>query len=206
MKILVYLLTLILFCGHAADLQQLSKDGKWKELRTESEKILESGADSKRAAEAWSSLVIALEGLGEQAAYDPAFEKYVEKKYGKDPIFLANANLTPAVSFGFIRDNKFFRGYNRGDGGRHVQTDDRDRVQRLRLYAAALPDALALKDKQTRQDFFSKFIRILLADRNGNQSFKLQTKTDLTTLPDYQEEYIWSSSRPPVREDGTPVF
>ncbi|MBR2434058.1 MAG: hypothetical protein IKB22_01160, partial [Lentisphaeria bacterium] len=66
MKILVYLLTLtVLFCGHAADLQQLSNDGKWKELRTESEKILESGTDSKRAAEAWSSLVIALERLGE---------------------------------------------------------------------------------------------------------------------------------------------
>lgn len=209
MKILVYLLTLtVLFCGHAADLQQLSNDGKWKELRTESEKILESGADSKRAAEAWNFLVIALERLGEQAAYDPAFEKYVEKKYGKAPLFLANANLTPAVSFGYIRDNKFFRGYNRGDGGHHVQTDERDRVQRLRLYAAALSDALALKDKQTRQDFFSKFIRILLTNRDGNQSqsFKLQTKTDLTTLPDYREAGVWSSSRPPVREDGTPVF
>ncbi|MEI8197546.1 MAG: MG2 domain-containing protein, partial [Phycisphaerae bacterium] len=73
-------------------------------------------------------------------------------------------------------------------------------------------------DKPSAAQFYFNFSQMLLNGSNGPQAWKLQTLSDLTTLPDYEEGYGyygWRGGRggwggsgrgAPVDEKGNPVF
>ena len=67
--------------------------------------------------------------------------------------------------------------------------------------------------RQTRRkdavaDFWMALARMLLNNRGGDEAWRLQTLTDLQTLPDYDRGWNWNpgSRGAPVDADGSPIF
>jgi alpha-2-macroglobulin len=112
--------------------------------------------------------------------------------------------------YGTIVAGKFYRGPHRGGTARWVNAMDRDRLRGLQLMTEALPHA----QKDDNHDLVSQFL-LSLADmlqdyRGRREAWRLQYKTDLTTLPDYEDGWgYYFGGQPqgaPVDEAGNPVF
>ncbi len=111
--------------------------------------------------------------------------------------------------FGFIIAGKFHRGEDRGDIGGAVNAVQRDWVRALQLMRQVMPDADKDPDIAARSAFYTDLAAMVL-EYNGEETWKLQTLTDLSKLPAY-EKFEWRpewlpSSGAPVNEDGSPVF
>lgn len=98
--------------------------------------------------------------------------------------------------YGFIVAGKFYRGNKHGNDGKQVNSLERDRVRALQLMSQGLGilDAAPLAkvadaDKKAAAQFYFDFSQMLLQGYNGQEAWKLQTLSDLTTLPDYEEGY-----------------
>jgi uncharacterized protein YfaS (alpha-2-macroglobulin family) len=110
---------------------------------------------------------------------------------------------------GAIVAGKFYRGPHRGGDGRVVNTLDRDRVRALQLLVQALPAARKDNDHRRVADYL--FSQAGIWGRQGApDSWRLQAKTDLGTLPDYEDgwgyDYGGQTRGAPVDENGRPVF
>ncbi len=140
---------------------------------------------------------------------DQLIERAVEVHAGNWRLLWAAAKLYSGLPHqGFIIGGEFRRGPHRG-GGQMVTCTERDRVRALQLMQQAIP--LALKDEAGRREaggFFLDLARMLLGNRGYREAWRLQSLTDLNTLPDYQPG--WSPYRSPqgapVDEQGNPVF
>ncbi|MCX7049435.1 MAG: MG2 domain-containing protein [Candidatus Sumerlaeota bacterium] len=118
---------------------------------------------------------------------------------------------------GFIIAGEFQRGQHRG-GGRPANAFERDRIRGLQLMLQGMPLAIeAAKKEAARSEasqFFEEFARDFLMGRFGQtDSWRLQSLTDIATLPDYEEGnyYNWyyrgSETRgAPVDANGDPIF
>ena len=109
---------------------------------------------------------------------------------------------------GFLVAGKFQRGPHRG-GGQWASALARDRVRALQLMTQAIPLARQEKDRSDRAaSFFLDLARMLLSGQGGNEAWRLQSLTDLTTLPDYEPG--WGYHQPtrgaPVDAQGNPVY
>ncbi|HBF33949.1 TPA: hypothetical protein DDW35_05245, partial [Candidatus Sumerlaeota bacterium] len=113
---------------------------------------------------------------------------------------------------GVLVEGKFERGSHRGQD-KYANAVDRDRVRALQLYVQAMK--AAEKTKATKDDGLSDLYKemelALQMGRSGqNNSWELQTLSDLTTLPDYEEGYHYGrgggTQGAPVNEKGNPVF
>ena len=115
---------------------------------------------------------------------------------------------------GFIVAGKFSRGPHRGGDGRPVNTLDRDRVRALQLMVQALPGARKDNDHAKVAGYLRAMAQMWMTGRFGQaESWRLQAKTDLSVLPDYEEGwgYYWGgrggqTQGAPVDEQGNPVF
>ena len=116
---------------------------------------------------------------------------------------------------GVIVAGKFYRGPHRGGDGRWVNSAVRDRVRALQLMAQALPNARKDDDHGKVSNFLLALADMLLNNRGFQESWRLQYKTDLGVLPDYEEGWGWGWRRgfgggqvqgAPVDADGKPVF
>ena len=87
---------------------------------------------------------------------------------------------------GFIIAGKFYRGGHRG-GGRYVGTMERDRVRALQLMQQALVLTAKETDKPALSQFHLHFANLLLSGAGYHEPWRLQTLTDLTQLPDYED-------------------
>ncbi|MDR0521618.1 MAG: hypothetical protein LBH00_07170, partial [Planctomycetaceae bacterium] len=119
--------------------------------------------------------------------------------------------------FGCMIDGQFLRGNHRN--GKWVDCFERDRVQTLKILAEALPLVQKEADgKQPKTDtgqFFLFFARSLKDGRNHAAAWSLQTLTDLTKLPDYDENGRYygrfggrgqSGTGAPTDKEGNPVY
>ncbi|MEZ5942823.1 MAG: MG2 domain-containing protein [Planctomycetaceae bacterium] len=118
--------------------------------------------------------------------------------------------LNMANHNGFRVAGEFQRGQQRG-GGEFVQSVERDRVQALQWMVKANELNQGQFTGQDLANFWSIYKNILIANRYGGNAWRLQTLTDLTTLPDYEEGYGYgwrhqSSLGAPVDEEGNPVL
>lgn len=163
-----------------------------------------TGTTEKQNAENLVSALRRLSLMNEPKEFDFLLE-LVRAKYAESvPVVLAlydKAGVIP--SYGYRIGESFTRGYNRGGYGVYLDCAERDRVRLLRLFDRLYrgnPDALPA-------EFYAKFAALWFTGRNDCNSWKLQQKTDLGSLPDY-EETRWSPSRswPPVGKNGLPVF
>jgi uncharacterized protein YfaS (alpha-2-macroglobulin family) len=109
---------------------------------------------------------------------------------------------------GYIVAGKFYRGGHRG-GGRYVGSFQRDRVRALQLMQQALALTQQEKDKAALAKFHLHFADLLLRGAGYYEAWRLQYLTDLSQLPDYEEDYSWyrgDQRGAPVDADGNPIF
>lgn len=185
--------------------QKLFEQGNYKESGDLARKTLDalpSNDPQKAVGDLWNYLVQSLVANNRVEEYDEAFE-FATKKFSYNLYFLCE--LTPVESYGYMIDGKFKRGSNRGNAGQWTSCEQRDRVQIYRLMAAAIP-AAGNVDKELAIRFYLRLASLTIQDKFAERSWQLQSLTDLTKLPDYNDEPNYSSSRPPVHEDGSPVF
>ena len=112
---------------------------------------------------------------------------------------------------GFVIDNKFERGQWRGQG-RHVQTVLKDRVRSLQLLEAALKSRPDDTRDMMRYHILRQLRQVLSTGSYGmqhpSQVWSLQQLSDLTQIPDYDEQsgLDGPTSGLPVDADGNPIF
>ncbi len=155
----------------------------------------------------------ALMNLGQVNEYDALIEKAIEV-HAKNPRLLwaaAQNYYHNGYAYGTIIAGTFERGPHRGGTGRFVYCMDRDRVRSLQLMRDSLALFPADLDKPTLAAFHLQFAQMILQHHGGDNSWRLQSLTDLSTLPDYieQEHYYGrhhSGQGAPVSADGSPVF
>jgi len=141
-----------------------------------------------------------------------AFREDVIKRHGKNWRLLHTAAQTymNVVHHGYRVAGEFQRGNKRG-GGEFISAFDRDRVRALQLMQRAF-DLVADKEVEEEYEkhrFLLDFARYLLHGRGGQESWRLQYLSDLSTLPDYEAGggyYGGSQKGAPVDENGNPIF
>ena len=87
---------------------------------------------------------------------------------------------TPA----YIIAGEFRRGRHRG-GGRYVNVFQRDRIRALQLMTQAMARAEGEQSTRALSDFCLEFANMF----KRTQAWRFQYRSDLSTLPDYGEEY-----------------
>ncbi|HEY1083560.1 MAG TPA: MG2 domain-containing protein [Prosthecobacter sp.] len=202
-------------------IRALSKQGNHREAADLGKKAL-AGPDAAVSGDMLSATIQALFNLN---AY-PEQEEVIEaaaKAHPKHAGLLAQAasSYSTLIHGGMVIDGKFERGHpqwHRGGGaGSYANTQLRDRVRALQLNQAAwqaLPkgaDAGAdTSPPMLKANILGQFISYLQqGGRYGQlQAWSLQHLTDLSTLPDYDEQSGLDSpaSGYPVNEKGEPVF
>ena len=164
------------------------------------------GADLDRA-------VQCLERLNRTAEIDELLEAAVKAQQGdaRRWWFLAEVarSYTQIPKQGFIVAGKFYRGPYRGGAGRYVNTTARDRVRALQLMVKALPNARKDDDHAKVAGFLLNLADMFMNTRGYQESWRLQYKTDLSVLPDYEEGWGYYGGQvqgAPVDADGRPIF
>jgi hypothetical protein len=157
----------------------------------------------------------ALMSLGRMEEMDEFREKAVEA-HGADWKFLQTAaqSYRDYQHYGSIVSGKFLRGNNRNRDGKWVSSLDRDRVRALQLYRQAVASLPA--DGGNRAEaatLYYDFAQTLMLGNQGSSAWRLQTLTDLSKLPDYEETdspYAWrgygEARGAPVDAAGQPVY
>jgi len=110
---------------------------------------------------------------------------------------------------GFIVAGKFERGPRRGaQGGQMVNSWERDRIRALQLMVQALPKARQDDNHGEVGRYLLSLGEILLNNRGWSEAWRLQYKSDLAVLPDYDPGwgYYHETSGAPVDEQGNPVY
>lgn len=130
-----------------------------------------------------------LEGLAERFAASPDVLNQIASEY------------QDLEHYGYQVAGEFQRGDHRG-GGLFVNSAERDRVRCLQLLmqAAGLGAGEGADHRLLAET--------LIGSRMGRAAWRLQAKTDLTTLPDYEQGW-WNeggANGAPVDADGNPVF
>ncbi|MFO7900784.1 MAG: MG2 domain-containing protein, partial [Planctomycetota bacterium] len=114
-------------------------------------------------------------------------------------------------SWGYRIAGEYHRGRHRG-GGKVVNSMARDRVRAMQLMTAAMKEAKDEKNTKAVAQFHLDFARMIRVYRGYSQAWRLQYKTDLDELPDYDDGrgyYYYYHNRnkgAPVGPDGEPVY
>lgn len=161
-----------------------------------------------------AALFHAAESLRQLSAFDEG-EGAIEKAAADFPrdwrvLHQAGRSLHDLPHYGMVIDGKFQRGQRRNRGEwKTVQLRDRVRMLQLLHRARQLVEADAGASADDRANGIDWLV-IALADRSGGfaSAWKLQMLTDLSKLPDYddQEGADEPASGYPVDEKGEPVF
>jgi uncharacterized protein YfaS (alpha-2-macroglobulin family) len=195
----------------------LFKDGNFAEAYDAYRKLaLGQEADPGRISHALERGVACLNRLNRTKETDAFLEATVDRHPEAWPVLRTASRLYlhDLPHQGFVIAGAFERGGHRG-GGRMVGSFDRDRVRALQLLDRAL--ALAEERQAKPAEVASlclDYAQTLLQDRHGDSAWRLQALTDLTQLPDYEEDYVpWGwrhggegARGAPANADGSPVF
>jgi len=203
---------------------KLREDANWaeafeiyRELLTGGQRI---GAEQARADDI-SHAFQCLQQLGRWGEFDELMNTAVAVDGSNWRLLKAIAQAYRNVPHqGWVSGEDIFSRDQRNQSGRYVSVAERDRVRALQLFEKGLPlvQAEAGADQNTRKarvDFFRAFAAELKAH---HQTWRLQSLTDLSELPDFEEAnqyggfrgrgYGYGSSQrgAPVDADGKPVF
>ena len=192
--------------------RKLQKDGNFKEAYVLYEALCHDPAwTGHQAGETLQQALQCLRRLNQVHASDALLEKTIDT-HAEDWRLLADAARAyrRLERQGYIIAGAFSRGHHRG-GGRGVNSAERDRTRALQLYNKALK--LARQDSSAETAIGSlclNFADALKGGRSPQESWRLQTLTDLSELPDYDDGfyhgYGHDARRAPVDPDGNPVF
>ena len=172
---------------------------------------VDSKDDPARVSEDFNLAVQSLQRLGRHDELDEFRETVIAAHAGNWRLqWTAAISLQGDSDHGFIVAGKFYRGGRRGNDGRYANSIERDRVRMLQLMRAAEKLTGDEPRKNEVADFYLSFGSMLQDNRYGNGAWRLQSLTDLSKLPDYEEgyrHYYGQETRgAPVDEKGNPVF
>ncbi|MSR58152.1 MAG: alpha-2-macroglobulin [Planctomycetaceae bacterium] len=193
--------------------EQSFKAGNFKEAYEGFRALaLDPKADRKKVGSDLAWAINALQQLGRVDEIDEFREAVIDVH--KANWWLLQAAATTYINSdhqGFIVAGKFYRGGRRGGGGNYVNTLQRDRVRALQLMQQALPLARADDDKPAVAEFHVQFANAILSGAGHAEAWRLQTLTDLSQLPDYEEGRMWwrgnsGTQGAPVDALGQPVL
>lgn len=189
--------------------EALIKEGNHREAADLGKKTLLTPQGTARLLDLTTQALGNLQAYAEQ---EEVIEEAVKTHSEKWQMLLqAGINFRGLQRSGIILDGKFVRGHpqwGRG-GGTYVQTQLRDRVRTLQLFEAAwkaLPGDAADADKTT---VLGNLSSALSQSQYGTRAaWALQHLTDITTLPDYDDQSGLDSpaSGYPVDAEGNPIY
>ena len=189
--------------------EQLFRDGNFQEayvgLR---QRCLDPKTDSVEIVNDLQLAVQSLQQLGRINETDELVEGTITAHRENWRLLVAAAQQYQALTpYGFVIAGEFERGPHRG-GGKQVFAAERDRVRSLQIMVEAM--ALAEEDGSDTEvaQFYLTFANMLLHSQNGSRAWQLQSLTDLSELPDYEEGHYYRNDAggAPVDADGNPVF
>lgn len=184
------------------------KDGNFKSAYAGFEKLLmDPASDSMQVCNDLHYAINCLNRLGRTSEFDELIEAAIEVR-PENWRFLRSASQSyrSINHSGFVVDGKFERGNNRRRG-RFSNSYERDRVRSLQL----LDKARELCEDESaaeRGQLLYEYASAIQSGLGSLNSWRLQIKTDLSQLPDLEENY-WRGYRnegAPVDADGNPVF
>jgi alpha-2-macroglobulin len=191
------------------------QDGNWNDAYQTYRRLSLSEENAGQSlAEDFTKAVQCLNNLQRQHEVDDLRDEVVELHADDWRLLVAAAqSYRNGPNYGFVVGGEFRRGDQRG-GGQYVLSQERDRVQALRLLDQArklLPEADVTAAQQA--EFFDTQASFVLWLRDGHEAWRLQDLTDLSELPDYEEGnrfFGWrggsTDQGAPVDEEGNPVY
>ncbi|HRJ07156.1 MAG TPA: MG2 domain-containing protein [Prosthecobacter sp.] len=192
-----------------AKIRDLAAQNNHREAADLGKQVLASTQDAGLAAEVLDLTFESLSSLGAHVEQ----EKVIEDAAARFPqswrvLLNAGIRVLRLPSYGEVLDGEYRRGGYRG-GGRHVQSQIRDRTRALQLLEAAWKALPADATSPVRLDVLHGLESALRHGRNYfHQAWSLQVLTDLSELPDYDDQSGLDSSIGgyPVDAEGHPVF
>lgn len=190
---------------------KLRKAGNHREAVDEAKKLLAPALQASSALRA-DALALARQSLSVLNEWDE-FDTLLEdaaRDFAKDAVVLAACASERLIMphHGFIIDGKFTRDSRRG-GGRWVRVQLRDRVRALQWLEAARAGLGAETPAEARRRCLEVHERAVMDGLHGVASaWKFQILTDLTKIPDYDEQEGGDGFARgfPVDAKGDPVF
>jgi uncharacterized protein YfaS (alpha-2-macroglobulin family) len=151
--------------------------------------------------------VICLNNLGRTTELDPFLEDLITKNDKNWRVLYGAAqSYHSAQHQGMLIGGKFSRS-NYGEHGKYVNSQERDRVRVLQLLLNAIELSKNDPDTSRRSEIYHYLGDVFARGRNAYEVWKLQQKTDLQKLPDYDDYYTPSySGGAPANKNGEPVF
>ena len=172
--------------------------------------LLESLPDGEAAGDLRQAIACQAK-LGVQAEFDELVEASVQR-HATDwkLLFEASTAYSNAQHSGVLIAGEFKRGPHRGGRAKYVVSVDRDRVRSMQLMLAAMEQAKGTATNVELARLHGKMVQYLAQSR---PSWKLQSLTDMTTLPEVSDQQgFWrgsfgrSTQGAPVDEAGKPIF
>jgi uncharacterized protein YfaS (alpha-2-macroglobulin family) len=197
-----------------AQAQQLLQQGNFKEAWQQFRDLaLNPQTESKDLATDIPPALQAAQNLGATDEIDDFLEQVVAARPQDWRALQAVAQAYLNVDHqGFLIAGKFRRGGHRG-GGKLMSAASRDRGRALQLFAQGLPLVKDATDRGDAANYYLSFANALMQDQGGEGAWKLQTKTDLASLPDLDEGFFFhrfgGGGEPkgaPVDAEGKPVY
>ena len=192
--------------------KQLRQQGNWKDALEVFRRLAQNPTtDPTKVHEDVDDTIQCLSQLGMMEEANDFLKSVVEKHSDKWRVLAQSANaILQAPHHGLVSSNVFHRAPQRNDSGAWVFVQDQDRQQALAWLNLAIPLVEKETDKNATTGFYSQLARTLLDQRSGQSSWLLQSKTDLTKVPNYIEIEAIDPSQAnrfaPVDADGKPVL
>ena len=185
------------FAATMKEADQLYQDGNYAEALSQFEQLLEagSGITPDEAAHAIELGRRCLERLN-LAKLDSFLENAVDGQGTSWQVILAVAKVYDrATHRAELVDGEFRRTWGRYDSRK------RDRVRALQLLESAFA-SIQQANASKQAEFWESTAELLQTE----ESWRLQELSDLSVLPDYEEQSHHEARNAPVGPDGIPVF
>ncbi|MHB9132172.1 MAG: alpha-2-macroglobulin, partial [Armatimonadota bacterium] len=184
------------------------QNGNWKDAYEGYSKLaLNPKDDPMKVSDDLSRALQCLRNLGRVDEVDD-FRETVIARHSTNwrLLFTAAQSYQNYDHYGYIVGGNFSRGRHRG-GGRYVSCHERDRVRALQLMSQAVANAQNEPNRTEVASFYWSLSEMMMGNRGYYGAWRLQYLTDLTKLPDYDENGGNDGGRgAPVNADGTPVY
>ncbi|MAT14860.1 MAG: alpha-2-macroglobulin, partial [Planctomyces sp.] len=197
---------------------QKQKEGNWNDAYQIYNKLaVDKQTDTTTVVKSIESIPTCLYNLDRIGEIDPVLEQVVTAHADDWRVLAAVARTYVSLQhYGFVIGDEITRGNLRGSG-QFVALEERDRVRALQLLtqAMALLKEDAAAEPKERGDFYLELANTVQMGRSYYESWRLQTLTDLSELPEAEESQgrfggfrRWggpSFEGAPVDDEGNPI-
>lgn len=194
--------------GPPAKIRALAAQNNHREAADLGREVLASTQDAGLAAEVLNLTFESLTSLSAHVEQEMVIEDAVAHFPQSWRVLLnAGSRVLNLPSYGIVVDGVYRRGEYAGRG-RHVQSQIRDRARALQLMEAAWKALPADASLPARLEALRGLDSALSHAGRYNRAWSLQALTDLSELPDYDDQSGLDSSISgyPVDAEGNPVF